>query len=855
MAGGLASALLVAFSVPFGQIPPLGDLLFPGEGVWLAPGEVPASETIRVEGLSGEVQVFRDQWGVPHVYASSESDAVFALGYLHAQDRLFQMEMARRVTRGRLAEFYGPAAVATDLFSLSMMKEYWANETWKALVEGAKTDPELATIHQLLLNYTAGVNYYLGRHRRDLPAEFRLIDVEPAPWTPLDTLCFEKYMTEMLTWDYGDLERYLAMEALGAANYTELFASPTPYQVPVVPGYGDFPAPPAPSSSPSPSGSPPASNDGLVPLVRSFLEGINSLPLERSRLEAQEAQGLGSNNWATRKTGDGSAILANDMHLAWNLPGIWYEAHLVDASTGWNFYGFTLAGVPVPVVGHNDRVAWGFTNAGFDVLDWYFYDGINDTHYWYMGQPKAYGQVPIEIPVKGQATIRTTIKTTVEGPVLSGISGALNSLSEEATPGKVLAARWVAHNVTWDFRALYGFAHASNRAEFDAASRYFSAPAQNVAYADADGNVGIRPTGWYPLRDDPPGHPGNGTVPYNGSAGEGRWYAYLPFEELPHAENPAQGFVASANQISAGPAYPRHSTLQHSYAAGYRARRINELLAGDPVHTVEDMMAFHLDVGSERAEALTPYLVSALEGISQPTAAQASALAQLKSWNYNMDRDSAAPTIFHAWAEALADRTFSDEMGAAGVDLTPPANVLEYLVRERPNSKWFDDVTTSGVVEERDDVVLAAASEVVSALEAFFGTPDASQWKWGEVHERSFPHLLGIEPFGAGPFPGNGSGYTLNPAGASIWRDGEIKVGVSQWGASERMVVDFGNLSNCWSVIPSGQRGVTTSKHYSDQLDLFRQGLYHPQYFTATTPAAFQTSWVEATLTLKPGGG
>ncbi|MBD3352485.1 MAG: hypothetical protein GF364_13435 [Candidatus Lokiarchaeota archaeon] len=866
IAGSISAALIIILSIPFGEIPAIGSLLFPGKGIWTVPGEVPESETLTISNLDDDVTIYRDQWGIPHIYGTNESDLVFALGYVHAQDRLFQMDIARRLTRGRIAEFYGESALIEDKFNLNMLKDYWANKSYNELKNSE--DPDKKELYLMLLNYCDGVNYYIENHRNELPVEYILAGTEPYEWTPVDTLSFAKYMAEMLTWEYSDFYSLMIRNAIGNNNYTELFGLPSNYQIPICPNYGDF-------SDISPPPSELASNEleteenideELVEISSFFIDGINTIPQEKDRIQARKNQAIGSNNWVVNgsKTASGYPILCNDMHLEFNLPGIWYEAHLVDMSSDYNVYGFFLAGVPVPIVGHNNYLAWGFTNTAYDVIDWYYYDVVDDDHYMYKGEVTEYGKIKYNIPVKGGKSEEYIIKTTVHGPVFTDLlsENLIEDIPDSGTD-KAIACKWIAQNVTWEFAALYGYSKATNRAEFDIASEKFSCPAQNHVYGDIHGHIGIRPTGKVPIRDDttyglPGWHTGNGTMPYNGSKGAGEWIDYLDFNTLPHSENPEQCYLTSANQMIAGPDFLKQYSLQHplDISEGYRARRINTLLAAGDDLTVDDMKDIQLDVYSTAAGNFTPHLLTALDDYNYEllTSIQQDAYDILDNWDYQMDKDKAAPAIYRVWLEIMLGKTFLDEFSIMGTDYLPQYSILEKLIKEDPNSNWFDDITTPEV-EDANDTIFNAFTNAVNGLKEFFDSQNPSSWKWGDIHKREFPHLLGLDAFSYGPVPVNGSGFTVTPSSANAWGNGEVKIGVASWGASERMIIDFSDLNNSVSVIPSGQRGITSSKHYTDQLHLYLQGKYHTQYFAADNLVSFDTSWIESRLYLLNGGG
>ena len=809
---------------------PLGDILFPGTGIWRTPGEIAESEVIYVEGLDDEVMVYRDEWGVPHVYAESEEDLMFALGFVHAQDRLFQMDMARRQVRGMLSEVVGEFALESDKYNLAMGMEYWAKETLKELKEMDK-DGEIE-FFDAFERYAEGVNHYIETHRHEWPVEYSILGFQPTEWTLLDSLCFSKYMSKMLTWQYDDLYRLINHEALTSTQYNELFNVYSPYQVPICPNYGSFDGTEAIQSDPL--GNLPISpqpSEAVINSISEFLTNVEQIESEKRLMELSEDFGIGSNNWVVDgiKSSTGKPILCNDMHLAWNVPGIWYQAHLVAEDTDLNTYGFTLAGVPIPIVAHNEHVAWGLTNTGYDVMDWYYFEEVDDDHYTFKGDKKEYDTRTYTINVKYGAPVEFEVKETVWGPVLNKF------LEDDEVPDSmddndiVICPRWTANDITYEFNAIYGFNHASNRQEFNESSTFFQNPAQNIVYADVDGTIAIRPTGLVPIRQ------GNGTFPYDGSAGEGEWTGYLDIlEDLPHSENPSQHYLASANQIAVGPDYTNDTgyILQNSYAAGYRARRINELLnnSADGTVGVEKMKEIQLDVKSTPAKEFTAYLIEAIENMpeSDKSTIIKNTLNKLKNWDFDMDRNLAAPTIYRKWRDLFMKYTFKDEWKDIGARNYPQLNVLEKLMKEDPNSLWFDDIETKSKTEDRDDIILEALEDTLDFLKDIYGTDDVNEWRWGYMHQLEFPHILGLESFGKGPYEGDGEGYTVNPSRVNIEEGPDTATG----GASERMIIDFSNMKNSISCIPSGQTGISNSEHYADQLEeLFLEGKYHRHYF------------------------
>ncbi|MHA2031805.1 MAG: penicillin acylase family protein, partial [Candidatus Kariarchaeaceae archaeon] len=678
-----------------------------------------------------------------------------------------------------------------------------------------------------------------------------------------DTLCLVKYLSEYFTWNYYDMDRFNVANALGIDAYNELYGFPFPYQIPVTPNYGqydDISHPAGTSISEEVTSISTTAELRVTQVVDSFIKNLERFPQEKERLERDaEVIGrtvFGSNNWAVsgNKTSTGKPMLATDMHAGWPLPGIWYEAHLVDISSDFNIYGLCFPGIPYPISGNTRYIAWANTIAMFDMIDWYYYDVVDESHYLYKGESTEYETLEVSIPVKGRSPETFIIRSTVHGPVFTDLVPTPEEFSDLA-----IACKWVSQNVTRDFLAIWGYLNAKNAQDFDEASQYMEMLPLNIVYADIHGNIGIRPNAKVPIRNDtgiPSWNAGAGSMMYNGSAGEGEWIGYVPFEDLPHTENPTQGYLCSANQVIAGPDYPNIETInQAGTAVGYRARRLNYLLTLDDEITMEDMKNLQLDVYSVRAGNFTPYFLSVLNSIPSPTSLQQDIVAELTSWDFIMDKNEVAPTIFNIWFEAYHSATFGDEMEENDLTRSPSWAVLEKFTKTNASSIWFDNVTTP-IVETRDDIILQSLNTALDALARYFGTDDISKWVWGDIHQLLFWHISGLLPFDAGPFPGDGTGVTVNPSGTNNFRNGNVRKQSARGGASERMIIDFSNFSNSLSVLPSGQRGISTSKHYTDQLEeLFLNGEYHYTHFDLDTPEKImQGIDVESRIIFTKGG-
>ena len=847
----IAAVVMTIFSIPILSIPSLGKVLFPGDGFWNIPSEVPKRDTITIPELLDKVTIIRDEWGVPHIYGEHEEDVYFALGYCHGQDRLFQMDMFRRIARGRLSEILGESALADDKLYLATGMEYWA----KISIEKAYEMQNAGEIDFLptIERYIEGINYYIKTLKNSKPLEYYLLDFEPTAFTILDLMSILKFLSFYYSWGYDDLYRYIIYDAFKAVNeswYPELFSYYAPYQIPVCPNYGSYP------TSPTPNFASLKVSSSLTNVVSNFLSDIEQLDWQRELIESQFCRG--SNNWVVDgvKSNTGAPILCNDQHWGWALPQYLYEVHLVSTDKNFEFYGYTVPGLTFPINGFNNFIGWGNTIFPADQLDWYYFTTIDEDHYIYNGSSEEYTERVYNIKVKGKDPVKFTIKDTVHGPVMNNILSSSTIPDSYEEPNLILTAKWVPNQITYEWLAVYKMIHAKNRNEFDDASQYLDMPPCNIVYGDIYGTIGMRPTGKVPIRDDSKiasEYYGNGSLPYNGSNGEGEWIGYVPFEELPNAVNVSQHYLASANQIATGPEYKKYF-LMSGYAEGYRARRINEVLNYSENGSVGvlEMMDLQSDVKSSMAVAFTPYIINTVENYygSDIPDQIGDILDLLNEWDYVMDKDLAAPTIYRKWRDYFKDFTFNDEFTTYDAVRSPSWSKLEYLMKEEENSHWFDNITTTSETETRDDIILKAFNSTIHWLEDFYGKSDPSKWRWGDIHKYYVRSITGLAALSKGPYEGDGEGYTVNPSGANI-RDG---VGYSGGGAAHRLIVDFSDFSNSRSVISSGQRGISNSKHYADQLEkLFLQGKYHYTY-VQYTPVTFPSNIIESIIYLNPLG-
>ncbi|MFW9997604.1 MAG: penicillin acylase family protein, partial [Candidatus Odinarchaeota archaeon] len=778
-------------------------------------------------------------------------DVVFALGYCHATDRLFQMEMTIRTGMGRMSEIMGSDYIEDDIYYLRLGMNKSAQEMVDTFEQERATNADLDEMLDNLDAYCEGVNSVIKRKiaTKTLPIEFQLLNFEPELWTPHKTFVYNKLMGLMLTYSTYDLRASLYLEELFDGNKTameELFpVNSTYYQVPVVPVYGNYTWPSKKLSKVA--GEQEArqvdrDQETLVSTIKNFLEKTPE------SVEYFQNSWIGSNNWVANgsKTDTGLPILCNDMHLSIELPSIWYEAHLCAPNDDLNIFGYTLTGTPVVIVGFNTHVAWGFTNVGHDGVDWYEYVwNAGKTQYWSDDENKWKSPLieTVKIPVKGQADHEAEIWYTEDGVILT-----------EDTDGELIAMRWVATvEPTYEILAMAKANKAHNWAEFNESMQYFKDPGQNVVFADDSGNIALRPTGRFIMRTFDEADVGR--FVQNGSASYDKSWKYIPYSELPYALNPDQNYLASANQKSAGPDYPYY--ISSTQSEPYRARAINRLLSEAPDGSIDVEFMMDAQCGGgindggildTRAEAFTPFIVDAVSQSEEATTGKyKDALDALDAWQksddkFRMKKELVGPTLYYEAMNWVEYYTWIDEWAEAGFSKDfPQDNLLEYLVKMVPDSVWFDNVSTTGVVEFRDDILVIAFKKAVDKLEDEFGS-DVSAWEWGKYHQMDYRHLTRISALGRGQHPHDGSTYTLLAAGGRVVRGGP----------SERMIVDFSNKSNSWSVLPTGASGIPTSPHYDDQIALWLGKEYHPMFVTYDKAGDFPKDYLEAKLILKP---
>ncbi|MCM2256619.1 MAG: penicillin acylase family protein [Vicinamibacteria bacterium] len=753
----------------------------------------------RVDGLAAPVEVVRDRWGVPHVFAADADGTAFGLGYAHVQDRLFQMETLRLVTQGRLAELFGARAVEVDRMFRTLDLHGLGQR------QLARARPEVRAAFEA---YARGANAAQREIGGRLPPEFALLGHKPELFAADDFLGIVGYMAWSLqiSWHFDPLYED-TVARLGPQRTAELF----PYN------WGARPSTfPAPAPTPGASAARLASTDRALNALRPTLFALSR--------EADELLGLvgeprASNNWAIApgRSASGHALLANDPHLSHGLPGIWYQAHLQGGEL--DVIGVTIPGLPFVAIGHNRDVGWGFTNLMQDAGD-FFVEELSAGQPGHVRHRGAW--VPIEerhetIRVRGGADVKLTVRRTPHGPLVSDL-----------LPGSPagLSFQWVMDAATHANEAE-GF-YLLNRARDwdgfrDALSR-FGALAQNVVYADRAGHIGMQTAGALPRFLGPQ----EGTRIRRGDGSED-WDGFWPFADNPSVFDPAQGYVASANSPTVAP--PAKYYISSQWEPFDRFVRINEVLGGKPKLDLDDLRGLHVDDLWVTARAWTPRIVAAFSEQPPGDPRVARALELLRGFDGRMRVDSAAATVFATFYRRLFYEVFEDELGPElAKRYRARANVSSLMLRavlDDGARHWLDRIDTREVVEDEAAVMRAALARAVAELSVDLGGAPAS-WTWGRVHTLTLTHPLaaGGAPlaayFNRGPVALPGATHTVAKA---EYREGSFAVA---HGPSMRQLTDMGDVARAHGVIPAGQSGIPTSPHYDDLFPLWLRGEYHP---------------------------
>ena len=810
---------------------------------------------LTLAGLDSEVTVLRDDAGIPQLYGDSTADLMKAQGFVHAQERFFEMDVRRHITSGRLSEMFGEATVETDTFVRTLGWREVAEE------EVALLEPETRLAFEA---YADGVNAYLEQTApRELALEYTVLglgglDYEPEPWTTADSLAWLKAMA----WDLRgnmveEIDRVLSLSMNSPERVAELFPAydpgarrPIVTQGAVVDGVFDQAAT---GGSRLPERPGYLSSPAALAALQEVRDRVDRVPAFLGK-----GDGIGSNSWVVSgdRSSTGQPLLANDPHLGVGMPGIWMQMGLHCRTLGddcpLDVSGFSFSGTPGVVIGHNADIAWGFTNLGPDVTDLYLEKVVGD-RWRHDGRLRRLSTRREVIEVHDGEDVDITVRSTAHGPLLSDVDPLVAEVGERAQPdhaaegapagGYAVSLAWTALEPSATADAIMQLNVAGGWDEFRAAASSFAVPSQNIVYADRDGHIGYQAPGRIPIRKS-----GNdGRVPAEGWRSEDDWTGdYVPYEGLPSVLDPGEGFVVTANQQVVGGDYPYF--LTDDWDQGYRSQRIRDVIEGEPDLSVDEMTELQLDDRNPMAASLVPFLLD----VELPGGYYSDGQERLAGWDFTQPPESAAAAYYNIVWRTLLELTFHDDLPEAA---WPDGGqrwmaVVEGMLRD-PDDPFWDDRTTEGEVETRDDVLveaqLQARDEITTRQDR-----NPREWSWGHLHQLDLVHptlgASGIAPvewlFNRGGWEVGGGGSIVD---ATAW-DAREGYGVTA-APSMRMVVSMADFDDSRWINLTGVSGHPFHDHYADQTDLWAEGEYLPWPSSSEAVEAA----AEDELTLVPG--
>ena len=774
---GITTFLIQVFNThqPFGSsIPAIGKLLNPFSGFWQNAEAInqPAQIDLQLPELKAPVEVLLDEHMVPHIFADNIEDALFVQGYLEAKNRLWQMDFTSRAVAGRISEIIGQQAATYDqgqrrkgLFQAAKnIRKSWSANT---------SDFKYASV------YAKGVNAYINElSPKDYPLEFKLQTYKPEQWTITHTALAMMGLAETLCFRNYDVQESNALALWGEEGFKDLYPEYNPEQSPIIP-HGtpwDFEV-----------------VQEQAPNKAAYLSDYYPI----KSLLPQSDDAIGSNNWAVAgaKTASGNTILCNDPHLPLRLPSIWYELHIHTPEL--NVYGVSVPGIPGVIIGFNEKIAWGLTNASHDILDWYELEWVDEakTIYRLDGKEKKVQYKVDTIVVRNAPTILDTIKYTFWGPIAYEADDAAH---------KDLAMHWLVNEErpaksNYELGVIMEIGQASNFDEFQRALTHFEAPAQNFAFASNSGDIGIVVNGKFPLRKK-----GQGRFVQKGNTTENAWMGYIPMEHVPSIKNPERGFIASANQHSTAPDYPYY---YYGRFNDYRGRYIDRVLEEGEKLTVEDMKNLQLSAYSIKAEEGLPALLKFLSDKKLGEEEKA-AYVLLEQWNYQFDSNEQAPVLFHEWFNKAFELTF-DEIKEDNIRKPETWRFIQ-LLEETPNHPVFDLVNTPEK-EVAKQIVSQAFEEICAE---WLPKLLSGELDWNKYRNTRIKHLFRLDPFSSDVLVTNG--YKEAPNAITNFQ-----------GPSWRMIVEFEQPLKAYGIYPGGQSGNPGSPFFDNRIEPWSKGTYN----------------------------
>ncbi len=760
--------------------------------------------TLILDGLKDTVTVYRDERGMPHIYAENEHDLYLAVGFVSARERLWQMDLIRRSTTGRLSEILGKSFLQVDLISRCLQ----ITEKSRKILENE--DPAVVTCMKA---YVEGINLFIANCRK-LPLEFRLLSYSPEPWSLEDIV----NIIGLMGWSLGsrnlmaELFNYQLVRKAGAEKASSLIPD---WELASETIYPDF-----------------VLNDTLISETRSLVSSFEKImPLGIPLFS-------GSNNWAVsgERSETGKPILSNDMHLPLNNPSIWMQMHQVVPGKI-NVTGVIIPGEPFIVAGHNEKIAWGMTNLMVDDVDLYTekINPENHDQYYFNGQWKDLVKKTEIIEIRGGRPDTVIISYTHRGPVISGLINPDNMPSKvkwmgweyvaglEHLQDLSLSFKWGGFDLSDEVKGIYLLNRAGNWDDFRSGTALFNSISQNFIYSDIYGNIGLQTGGGIPLRK------GNGIMIRSGETGEFDWKGYVPFEQLPFSYNPSGGTVSSANNKTVSD-YPYF--ISQDFVVPYRIKRIREMLGQKETFNTEDFRKMILDQHSVLARSLTPIILKLNDRRNDITETGKAILDSLSRWDYRMSPSGIAPTVLEFFRMCLKKNIFADELGELYNEMYyMTSEYYIYRIVSGESDEWIDNINTAET-ETLDDIVMKSYKDAMEMLSKLFGK-NLSKWQWGKVHKITFIHPLGSVRLLGLLFNLNSKEYSIGGSDHTVcpYFSFDSLLRASQ-GASIRHIYNTADWDGSFSVLPGGISGVPESEFYLSQVDTYIQGRFYSDHFT-----------------------
>jgi penicillin G amidase len=780
------------------------------------------SGNVKVKGINEEVTIYRDEFGVSHIEANNENDLYFALGYTHSQDRLWQMDLYRRIAEGKISEIFGKDAIEYDKLFRTIGINKISYQFYQNLSQKSK---------DLLDSYSKGVNFFINSHIKKLPLEFDVLNYKPEQWKPEHSVMLIRLMGwELnLAW-YTDFMFGEIVKKWGIDKAKDFFPN-YPEDAPLIIS----------SEKKSPDGK---STDTIKKISENSVEDrfktVSDLGRDffNTSLDCRKYLGLegthvGSNSWVIsgKKSENGKPILANDPHLVLQAPSKWYEVELVNKSEKFFYGGFSIPGVPGIAIGYNSVISWGITNLMNDDADFFILktDPLNKNNYIYKNFSYPIDSVTESIKVKDiKDEVYFSVYQTKIGPVISGLekTGLLNNRSFKTPQNDILTFRWTGYDFSDEIESFYKINTARNWNDFKNALKDFNLPASNFVYADTMGNIGYHAAGKIPIRKNLT----NDNMAMYPSNGEIEWTSYVNFDELPQSFNPKEEYIVTANNK---PSKDFKQYISNLYEPPYRAERIEQILKLRNNFNANEFKLIQNDVLSLQAREFCYYIFETYKDTVNISPDEKLFLNLLKNWDYEMKLYSPAATVFSEFEIVLYKNIYRDKLGN---DLfndyiflkNIPVRNTSGLLKE--TNSWMFDIL-GGKPENRGDIIRISFKEAINNLKEKYHNSDYSGWYWGDIHKVIIRHPLGVVAalnpvLNIGPYEIGGNGTTIANSEYGFAASLEKREFESYLGPSMRFIMDMSNVSSYQSVIPTGQSGQPHHKHYKDQTRMWLNGEY-----------------------------